>query len=105
MVTVKNMELTGKCKKDFNNYKPWYYFLMTNNHKRLIMYGWFNCLTGFKIDIHSSLNCYDWFIIHPFLDKVYTSDRDVNINPYNAFSPCLKDALKKANEIYNNGNS
>lgn len=95
------MILTDKCKEDFSNIKKWYFNLLPNNIKNLIIYEWFNTKTNIYIDLQYWENDgFDYGVQHPYINEVYLSNRKAG-NRRQEFDVNLQVAIINANKIYN----
>lgn len=96
------MILTGKASTRFNQSKKWWFIFLSQDEINLFMYKWFVEKTTIKILLISHSNGkYDWYVSHPYINEVYCSKRNINVNPFTNFNECLIEALTKANEVYN----
>lgn len=93
------MILTDKALQDFNKQKPWYFWLLPEKYRNLIIYRWFLNDEKFWINLWCRDNGYDYGVEHPnsAINKVYVGvgkgieDFDENI----------RRAITVANILYN----
>lgn len=95
------MILTNSCKAAFLKSNSLSVQLLSEPLKNLAIYRWFNMETNIGIDIQNwEGDGFDYNVSDPYVDKVYTS-KNVAGNRNKNFDEVLKEALKKANSIYN----
>ena len=93
--------LSGSTKEQFDKAKRWWFVFLNDEQRLYLIMLWFNTETNVKIDIHSNDTYFDWYVRHPFKNEVYTSNRDVNKNPFRNHFECLKEAINKADSVFN----